>query len=494
MSAPAVRFTNITKRFVGITALSGVSFDIAPGSCHAICGENGAGKSTLGKLLAGILAPDEGTIEIDGQRVKFSSPRDALSAGIAMVHQEIAFCDNLTVAENLCLSALPRRFGFVDEVELRRRAAKLLAEIGAQINPGRAMHSLSVAEQQIVQIAAAVAEGARVIVFDEPSSSLGETEARALYALIRALKSRGVTQLYVSHRMPEIFALCDSITVLRDGQHVITCASADIDESQLVQYMIGRKLEQLYPAHLSVERGAELLRVENLASPGKFSGVSFSVHAGEVVGLAGLVGAGRSEIAQALFGLDPRATGEIFVRGQRVHIRSAQDAIRAGIGFVPEDRKLQGLVLGMRVKENATLPILKRFSRFGLVRQQAETAAALHEFQRLQMRAAPDVTTGTLSGGNQQKIVLSKWLAANGDILILDEPTRGVDVGTKAELHALIGQRAAQGAAIVVISSELPELINVSSRVLVLRDGRFTGEVSRIDATQERLLRLMAGL
>lgn len=494
MNVPAVRFSNITKRFVGITALSGVSFDIAPGSCHAICGENGAGKSTLGKLLAGILAPDEGTIEIDGQRVKFSSPRDALSAGIAMVHQEIAFCNNLTVAENLCLNSLPRKFGFVDEVELRRRAAKLLAEIGAPIDPGRAMHSLSVAEQQIVQIAAAVAEGARVIVFDEPSSSLGESEARALYALIRSLKSRGVTQLYVSHRMPEIFALCDSITVLRDGQHVITCASSDIDESQLVQHMIGRKLEQFYPAHLSLERGAELLRVESLSSPGKFHPVSFSVHAGEVVGLAGLVGAGRSEIAQALFGLDPRATGEIFVRGQRVNIRSASDAIRAGIGFVPEDRKVQGLVLGMRVKENATLPILKRFARFGMVRQQAETAAALHEFQRLQMRAAPDVTTGTLSGGNQQKIVLSKWLAANGDILILDEPTRGVDVGTKAELHALIGQRAAQGAAIVVISSELPELINVSSRVLVLRDGRFTGEVSRSDATQERLLRLMAGL
>lgn len=494
MTVPAVRFSNITKRFVGITALSGVSFDIAPGSCHAICGENGAGKSTLGKLLAGIHSPDEGVVEIDGQRVRFASPRDALKAGIAMVHQEIAFCNNLTVAENLCLGTLPRRFGFVQEDLLQQNASRLLSAVGSRIDPRRTMQSLSVAEQQVVQIAAAVGEGARVIVFDEPSSSLGETEAHALYALINALKARGVTQLYVSHRMPEIFALCDAITVLRDGQHVITCKAAEIDESALVQYMIGRKIEQLYPAHLNQERGAELLRVEGLSSPGRFHNISFSVHAGEVLGLAGLVGAGRSEIAQAIFGLDPRATGAIYVRGKRVNIKNARDAIREGIGFVPEDRKGQGLVLGMCNKENATLPILNRFATAGVVNQQAEMSAATHEFSRLQMRAAPDVTTGTLSGGNQQKIVLSKWLAADGDILILDEPTRGVDVGTKSELHALIGQRAAQGAAILVISSELPELINVSSRVLVLREGRATGEVSRTDATQERLLRLMAGL
>ncbi|MEO7999119.1 MAG: sugar ABC transporter ATP-binding protein [Gemmatimonadaceae bacterium] len=494
MTTPAVRFTGITKRFVGITALSAVSFDVAPGACHAICGENGAGKSTLGKLLAGIMPPDEGTIEIGGQRVRFTSPRDALSNGIAMVHQELAFCDNLTVGENLCLSALPRRFGFVDEVELRRRALTLLAAVGANIDPNRGMRSLSVAEQQLVQITAAVAEGAKVIVFDEPSSSLGESEAQRLYALIDTLKKRGVTLLYVSHRMPEIFALCDSITVLRDGQHVITCPITDIDETVLVQHMIGRKLEQLYPAHLGKPRGEELLRVENLSSPGKFRDVSFTVHAGEVVGLAGLVGAGRSEIAQALFGLDTNATGKVFVRGRQVEIHSARDAMSHGIGFVPEDRKQQGLVLGMRARENATLPILERFASFGVVDQNAETAVARNEFTRLQMRATPEVTTGTLSGGNQQKIVLSKWLAAGGDILILDEPTRGVDVGTKSELHALIGQRAAEGAAILVISSELPELINVSSRVVVLREGRITGETPRAEATQERLLRMMAGL
>lgn len=494
MTAPAVRFTNITKRFVGITALSGVSFDITPGSCHAICGENGAGKSTLGKLLAGIMPPDEGSIEIDGQRVRFTSPRDALSSGIAMVHQELAFCDNLTVGENLCLSALPRKFGFVDEAELRKRALKLLEAVGANIDPDRGMRSLSVAEQQLVQITAAVAEGAKVIVFDEPSSSLGESEAQRLYALIESLKKRGVTLLYVSHRMPEIFALCDSITVLRDGQHVITCPIAQIDETTLVQHMIGRKLEQMYPAHIGKERGEELLRVEGLTSLGKFRDVSFSVHAGEVVGIAGLVGAGRSEIAQALFGLDPNVTGRVFVRGEPVSIKSAQDAMAHGIGLVPEDRKQQGLVLGMRARENATLPILDRFASFGFVDHTSETSAARAEFARLQMRATHEVITGTLSGGNQQKIVLSKWLAAKGDILILDEPTRGVDVGTKSELHALIGQRAAEGAAIIVISSELPELINVSSRVVVLRDGSITGEVTRNEATQDRLLRMMAGL
>ena len=494
MTTPAVRFTGITKRFIGIAALSGVSFDIAPGSCHAICGENGAGKSTLGKLLAGIMPPDEGTIEIDGQCVRFSSPRDALSNGIAMVHQELAFCDNLTVGENLCLSTLPRRFGFVDEAELRRRALALLAAVGANIDPNRGMRSLSVAEQQLVQITAAVAEGARVIVFDEPSSSLGESEAQRLYALIGTLKQRGVTLLYVSHRMPEIFALCDAITVLRDGQHVITCSIADINEATLVQHMIGRTLEQFYPAHIGKPRGEEALRVEGLCSPGRFHDVSFSVHAGEVVGIAGLVGAGRSEIAQALFGLDASVTGRVYVRGQLVKITSPQEAMAQGIGFVPEDRKQQGLVLGMRARENATLPILSRFAKLGLVDEVQETTAARAEFDRLQMRGTPEVTTSTLSGGNQQKIVLSKWLAAKGNILMLDEPTRGVDVGTKSELHALIGQRAAEGAAILVISSELPELINVSSRVVVLRDGRITGETPRAEATQERLLRMMTGL
>ena len=495
MTTPAVRFSGITKRFPGVTALQGVSFDVAPGTCHAVCGENGAGKSTLGKILSGLHAPDEGEIVLDGQPVRFASPRDALAAGVAMVHQELAFCENLTVGDNLCLGHLPRRFGFVDRDELRRRARTLLAAVGAEaIHPDRTMSSLSVAEQQLVQIAAAVGEGARVIIFDEPTSSLGEEETLRLYALIDDLKRRGVTMLYVSHRMPEIYRLCDDISVLRDGRHVGTTPTAELDESALVQLMIGRPVEQYFPAHVNVARGEERLRVERLSRPGRFTDVSFALHAGEVLGLAGLVGAGRSEVAQAIFGLDPDATGRIFVRGQPATIRSADDAMRHRIGLVPEDRKKQGLVLSMVTRENATLPTLDRLSRLGWIDRAAERATVQTYFERLRVRATQESVTAALSGGNQQKIVMAKWLAARCDVLILDEPTRGVDVGAKAEIHAWVDRLAAEGAAVLLISSELPELLALSSRVLVLRAGRAVGELRREEATQDALLRLMTGL
>ncbi len=490
-----IRFKNVSKRFAGIAALSNVSFEIDAGSCHAICGENGAGKSTLGKILAGITEPDDGAVELDGRAVRFRSPRDAIAAGVAMVHQELAFCDNLSVGENLCLGQLPRgALGFLDAAALRARAIELLSAVGASIEPSRRMDSLSVAEQQLVQIAAAVGEGARVIIFDEPTSSLGESESAALYALIGRLKQRGVAIIYVSHRMAEIFQLADTITVLRDGQHVSTTPASAIDEASLVQLMIGRRIEQYFAAHAQQPRGEELLRVNGLSSPGRFADVSFSVHAGEVVGLAGLVGAGRSEIAQAIFGLDGAATGEIFVRGTRAAIRSPRDAMSHRIGFVPEDRKRQGLVLSMQTGENATLPILNRLSHAGWIDADAEGRAVSESFERLQMRAGSGAATLSLSGGNQQKIVLAKWLAANSNILMLDEPTRGVDVGTKAELHAWIGQRASGGAAVLMISSELPELLNVSTRILVVRAGRIVGEVPRDDATQDGILRMMTGV
>ncbi len=494
MSDPRVRFRGVTKRFPGMVALRDVTFDVAPGTCHAICGENGAGKSTLGKLLAGLHAPEAGTVEVDGRPVRFTSPRDALAAGIAMVHQELAFCDNLTVGDNLCLRSLPSRRGFVDADALRRRSRELLSAVGASIDPSRPMSLLSVAEQQLVQISAAVGEGAKVIVFDEPTSSLGDAEAERLYALIRVLRARGVTMLYVSHRMPEIFALCDQVTVLRDGQHVATQPVASLTEASLVRQMIGRELGEYYPRHAATPPGDERLRVERLSSPGRFADIDFRVHAGEVVGLAGLVGAGRSEIAQAIFGLDARATGQLFVRGRRVTIRSPRDAMRHGIGFVPEDRKKQGLVLGMRARENATLPTLPRFARAGWVNGAAECAAVDASFSRMALRASGrEALVSSLSGGNQQKVVLSKWLTARSDLLILDEPTRGVDVGAKAELHAWIDQRASEGAAVLLISSELPELLSLSTRILVLRQGRLRGEVTREQATQEGLLRLMAG-
>ncbi|HEU4990825.1 MAG TPA: sugar ABC transporter ATP-binding protein [Gemmatimonadaceae bacterium] len=495
MTAPAVRFSGITKRFPGVTALSEVSFDVDEGSCHAVCGENGAGKSTLGKILSGLISPDAGSIALHGRAVRFESPRDALQAGVAMVHQELALCENMTVAENLCLGALPSRRTFVSRARLHERARALLAEIGADTDPARRLGGLTVAEQQRVQIAAAVGSGARVIVFDEPSSSLAEADALRLYELIGQLKRRGVTILYVSHRMHEIFRLADAVTVLRDGRHVSTDPIGALDEATLVQRMIGRKLEQYFPAHVGGARGKELLRVEGLTHRGRFEDVSFAVHAGEVVGLAGLVGAGRSEVAQALFGLDPDATGTVHLSGKRARVRSPRHAMQLGLGFVPEDRKRQGLVLSLVCRENTTLPTLERLSRYGWIQGRRERAVARQFFERLGVRAnLIDAGTSSLSGGNQQKLVLAKWLAAESRVLILDEPTRGVDVGAKAELHAWIDRLASNGAGILLISSELPELLNLSSRILVLRAGRITGEVPRDRATQDLLLRMMAGL
>ncbi len=495
MTEPRVRFRGITKRFPGNIALSDVSFDIAVGSCHAICGENGAGKSTLGRILAGVHQPDAGTVELDGAVVRFDSPREALAAGVAMVHQELAFCENLTVADNLCLGHLPRRFGFIDRAALRAEALKALEATGARIEPSRLMSDLSIAEQQMVQIAAAVGAGARVIIYDEPTSSLGDAEAERLYALIRTLKARGVTQLFVSHRMPEIFALCDTVTVLRDGKHVATQSAEGLTEAALVRQMIGRELAEYVPAAVPHEMGRERLRVERLSSQGRFHDISFTVRAGEIVGLAGLVGAGRSEIAKAIFGLDDEATGDVFVDAAPVSMRHPREAIRRGLGFVPEDRKKQGLVLGMRSRENATMPtVASRFSRAGWIDRSGEATAVAECFTRVGLRAGGEAEVSSLSGGNQQKVVLSKWLAAKSDLLILDEPTRGVDVGAKAELHAWIAQRAAEGAAILLISSELPELLALSTRILVVREGRLRGELAQGAATQDELLRMMAGL
>ena len=495
VSEAAVRFEGITKRYPGVQALSGVSFEIAAGSCHALCGENGAGKSTLGKILAGIIAPDEGRLLIRGKEVRFSSPRDALAAGVGMVHQELALCDNLSVAENLCLGALPTRGGLVSRREMEHRAVQMLHSVGTEMDVWRPVAELTVGQQQMVQIAAAVGSGATILVFDEPTSSLSQHEAERLHRLIDDLRSRGVTSVYVSHRMPEIYRLCDRVTVLRDGEHVATRVLEGLSEGELVQMMIGRRLEEYFPNHVSAEPGAEVLRVERLSSPGKFEDVSFTVRAGEVVGLAGLVGAGRSEIAAALFGLDPDATGEVWIEGKRMELRGARNAMRNGLGLVPEDRKRAGLVLGLGGRENVSLPILDRLSRFTWVHAREERAIARDYFARLRVRAPDvDVVVAGLSGGNQQKIVLAKWLAAGSRLLILDEPTRGVDVGAKAEIHGIVDRLTGQGTAILLISSELPELLNLSTRILVLRAGRIAGEVDRIDANQELLLRMMAGL
>jgi ABC-type sugar transport system ATPase subunit len=495
VAAPAVTVEHVTKRFPGVVALDDVSFGIAAGSCHALCGENGAGKSTLGRLLAGIGAPDGGRILIDGTSVHFASPMDALAAGVAMVHQELAFCENLTVAENLCLGALPSRGGFVSRAELREQAEARLAAIDATIDVARPVSALSIGEQQLLQIAMAVGQGARLIVFDEPTSSLSERDAERLYELMAKLKAKGVTTVYVSHRLEEIYKLCDTVTVLRDGHHVVTTPLATMNQAALVEAMIGRRLDEYFPAHVQAAKGKELLRIEGLTSPAGFRDVSLTVSAGEVVGVAGLVGAGRSQIAQAIFGLDPNVSGKLWIKGKEARPRTAEEAIALGLGLVPEDRKRQGLVLQMSVLHNATLAILDRFARLSFVNQPAERKGAQPYFDRLRLKAPRlETPAAALSGGNQQKIVLTRWLAARCDVLILDEPTRGVDVGAKAEIHSLIDQLAAAGAGILLISSELPELVNLSTRIIVLREGRVTGELTRAEATQDALMRKMAGI
>ena len=495
MTDAAVRFEGVSKRFPGAQALTDVSFEIAAGACHALCGENGAGKSTLGKIIAGIHQPDGGRLFIHGREAHFTGPRDALAAGVGMVHQELAFCDNLSVAENLTLSDLPSRGSIVDRDAMRRRAEAMLAETGTELDVTREFGKLAIGQRQMVQIAAAVGGGARIIVFDEPTSSLSQAEAERLFALIERLKARGVTCIYVSHRMPEIFRLCDAVTILRDGRHVATRPTASLTESDLVQMMIGRPLAEYFGRHAETGPGDELLRVEGLTVPGKFEDVSFSLRAGEIVGLAGLMGAGRSEVASALFGLDRPTRGRIVLRGKPVQVQSPAHAISLGIGFVPEDRKRQGLVLSASGLHNTSLPILDRLSRFRWILRGREREVAGDYFKRLRVRTPSlDASVAGLSGGNQQKIVLAKWLAASSHILILDEPTRGVDVGAKAEIHALIGELASRGTAILVISSELPEVISLSDRIIVLRNGRIAGELARRDATEDSVLRLMAGI
>lgn len=492
---PILRFQGTSKFFAGVTALRNVSFDIRTGHCHALVGENGAGKSTLGKIIAGIHAPSEGVMHLDGRPVQFASPLDAVKAGIGMVHQELCFCPNLSVAENLCLGDLPTRFGLVNRREMRSRARAMLAEIGADLDVDQPIASLSTGQEQMVQIAGAVGTGARIIVMDEPTSSLALAEAERLFELIDRLKARDVTLIYVSHRLEEVFRLCDRVTVLRDGQHIETADVSEMTVDKIVQRMIGRPVEQYFPAHLDSKPRAERLRLESLSSPGRFENVNLNVRAGEVVGLAGLVGAGRSEIAQAVFGLDPKATGRIFIDGRPVHIGSPRQAMALGVGFLPEDRKTQGLVLSMGGRANLSLPILNRLSIAGFVRSGREKALTRRYFDRLRVRTPHmDAPVWSLSGGNQQKIAMAKWLASECGILLLDEPTRGVDVGAKAEIHALIDDLAREGAAILLISSELPEVLNLSTRIIVLREGRQMGELSRAEASQESLMRLMAGV
>ena len=492
---PFLSFRGITKRFPGVLALDGVSFDIERGSCHALVGENGAGKSTLGKILAGVYVADEGEIQIEGQPFLASTPLAARKQGIAMVHQELAFCPNLSVAENLCLGDLPRHAGWLDRRRMREQARAMLGEIEADLDVDRAISQLSTGQEQMVQIAAALGTKAQVIIMDEPTSSLSVRESEHLFQLLGKLKQRGITVIYVSHRLEEIFRLCDSVTVLRDGRHVVTEKITGTNPDRIIHQMVGREVTQYTSQHLEKPLGEELLRVENLSSPGKFNQVNFTVRAGEILGFAGLVGAGRSEVAHAIFGLDEAATGKIFVRGKEVPLGSVTAVLRAGIGLLPEDRKRLGLVLSMNCRENTSLAVLRRLSFGGFVRRREERLLTQGYVDRLRVKTpSMESSVAGLSGGNQQKIALAKWLARKCAILIVDEPTRGVDVGAKAEIHHLLDELACQGLALVVISSELPEVMNLSRRILVMRQGKIAGELQRAEFSQPSLMRLMAGV
>jgi ABC-type sugar transport system ATPase subunit len=492
---PFIEFKSLTKRFPGVLALDAVSFSIERGSCHALIGENGAGKSTLGKILAGVYTADGGQMRLDGELIHPASPLAARQLGIAMVHQELAFCPNLSVAENLCLGDMPRRTGFVDRAALRARAKEMLATIHADIDPDAIIGTLSTGKEQLVQVAAAVGTGAKIIVMDEPTSSLSAGETRELFTLVSQLKARGLTLIYVSHRMEELFALCDRITVLRDGRHVSTEPIPATTPARVVTQMIGRELRVQTPAHLTRELGPERLRVEGLWSPRKFSNLNLNVRAGEIVGMAGLVGAGRSETAQAIFGLDPAVTGAITVKGQPLPLGSIDAALAAGLGLVPEDRKRQGLVLALNCRENTSLATLPLLTRAGWVRRTAERALTKRYSDRLRVKTpSSEAIIAGLSGGNQQKIALAKWLARDCDVLIIDEPTRGVDVGAKAEIYQLLDELACEGKALLVISSELPELIGLCRRILVMRNGQIAGELPRAQFSEAGLMQLMAGV
>jgi len=492
---PFLSFHSITKRFPGVLALDSVSFEVERGACHALVGENGAGKSTLGKILAGVYVADEGEAHIDGKIVDAPNPLAARKLGIAMVHQELAFCPNLTVAENLCLGDLPRRAGFLDKRRMRERARNMLREIEAEFDVDVPISELSTGQEQLVQIAAALGTNAQVIIMDEPTSSLSVRESEHLFELLAKLKQRGITVIYVSHRLEEIFRLCDAVTVLRDGRHVATEPIGMTNPERVIHQMVGREVKQYTSQHLSRDLGEELLRVENLSSPGRFRDISFTVRRGEILGFAGLVGAGRSEVAQAIFGLDDAATGRVFVRGKELALGSVTGALKAGIGLLPEDRKRLGLVLTMNCRENTSLAVLRRISLGGFVRRKEERALATRYVEQLRVKThsleAPMVG---LSGGNQQKVALAKWLARECAILIVDEPTRGVDVGAKAEIHHLLDELACQGLALVAISSELPEVMNLSRRILVMRQGTIAGELARADFSQPALMRMMAGV
>ncbi len=471
--APLLQLASITKSFGLARALKGVSFDLQAGEVHALVGENGAGKSTLIKIITGAHAPDGGMITLAGEQMQRLSPAISRQLGVACIYQQPALFPDLSVAENIALRLEPAEaFRRVSWTARRTRAAQLLDRIGAHISPDTEARQLSMPEQQLVEIACALGARARIVIMDEPTASLTRNEQELLFAIVRELCRSGVGVLYISHRLEEIFALADRVTVLRDGESVGTHAASELNESALIKLMVGREVKQIYPPTES-ECGQAVLSLRNLACVvGGIHDISLEVHVGEVVGLTGLVGAGRTELAKAIFGITPCDSGALFLNGEKVMIRSPTEAIAHGIAFVPEDRRRHGVILEMSVAANITMAIHRRLFPGTWLRSSAEHAAALDFIRELDIRAPdPDATVASLSGGNQQKVSLARWLATNPRLLILDEPTQGVDVGAKKEIHYVIRRLAKRGVAVLMISSDLPEILGMSDRIAVMRGG-----------------------
>ena len=485
---PRAELRAISKRFAATQALDEVSVELLSGEVHALVGENGAGKSTLVKILAGIYQPDSGSIQLDGVPTQIPGPAHARALGIAVVHQEPRLFPDLTVAENVFMAHAPKgAFRTIDWGRMRRSARAIFAELEVNVDEGALVRGLSMADQQLIEIAKALSFDARVLILDEPTASLSAHEVERLFTIVRQTRDRGVAVLFVSHRLEEVFDLCDRATVFRDGRHVVTAATAQLTTGDLVRHMVGRAVS-LFPK-VEAPVGEVLLEVRNLTRRETFNDVSFSVRAGEIVGMAGLVGAGRTEVARVLFGVDRPERGEILLRGKPVTFDSPSAAMRAGIGYVPEDRHQDGLVLDFSIASNVTLPILPRLFPGLFVRGATERTVARRYAEQLQVRATGvDQSVADLSGGNQQKVVLGKWLATEPRILILDEPTRGIDIGAKVEVHRIISELAATGLGILLISSDLPEVLAMSDRILVLHEGAVTAEIDRADATEERVM------
>src|SRR3954469_5160902 len=493
--APVLEMRGIRKAFPGVIALDGVDLTLHAGDVHMLLGENGAGKSTLMKILSGAYRKDAGEIMLDGAPIDIAGPRHARDLGIRVIYQELNLVPHLSVAENIFLGELPSRWGgLVDWRTLAERTSALLLDLGMTLDPRAPVGRLGLAQRQMVEIAKALSGGvSKILVMDEPPSGLTSREVDQLFSLIGRLAARGVSIVYITHRMDEVFRIGRRITVMRDGRHVTTRTIDQVDVPELVRLMANRDLSDHFPK-VRVDRGAELLRVEKLSAEGVLSGISFSLHAGEVLGISGLLGAGRTELARAIAGADRFDEGRLIVDGREMRFRHPADAIARGIGLLPEDRKSQGLVPGLTVARNIALPHGRRLASFGVLSRGSETELAAPIGRELRIKATATQAVRLLSGGNQQKVVLGKWLAGAGRVFIFDEPTRGVDVGAKVEIYNLMNRLTARGAGIIMISSELPELLGMSDRILVMHKGRIQAELDAAEATEERVLSAALGL